>query len=157
MTAETAGTAAEELERPRFRIIPTTELPVPHNPFRCHHAQRFAHELHAADGDHETAGAAFTASLTDRDRAACSFHRGDWASIARHAEVLFRGHGEDPDTDVVAADIDRLPLCRADARWLWSLFDDPILIASNGREFTNGQHRACALRFSGHPAVLVAR
>jgi hypothetical protein len=38
-------------------------------------------------------------------------------------------------------------LRRKDRSWLWSLFADPVIIG--GGSYTNGQHRGCALRFSG--------
>jgi hypothetical protein len=51
--------------------------------------------------------------------------------------------------------VDRIDGRADDQWWLRSLFHDPIDIA--GGEFTNGQHRACALRFSGasHAAMVV--
>jgi hypothetical protein len=40
-----------------------------------------------------------------------------------------------------------LDLPTGDLRWLLSLFDNPINI--EGGSYANGQHRGCALRFSG--------
>ena len=38
-------------------------------------------------------------------------------------------------------------MAKIERGWLCSLFDDPVFIG--GGSYTNGQHRGCALRFSG--------
>ncbi|MEU8136330.1 hypothetical protein [Streptodolium elevatio] len=40
--------------------------------------------------------------------------------------------------------------------WIASLFTDPVLWNGRQENFTNGQHRTCALRAAGAPAVPAA-
>jgi hypothetical protein len=102
------------------------------------------------------AGERFIASLTPRDRAICKYHQGNWAAIANAStDIVARIDGRKPGAYLGAADALRLP--NRDKMWLLSLFWDPIVLSQDRTEYTNGQHRGCALRFSGadRAAVIV--
>lgn len=51
------------------------------------------------------------------------------------------------DREKYLQEVERSGLRKRDRRWLDSLFRDPVSIGDGS--FTNGQHRGCALRFSG--------
>jgi hypothetical protein len=150
---EMGGGIWEEHFRPLFQAFPLAQLPPPHNPSGCEHIARFRIMRAAAEeqfDDQEAiervAGQEFLGSLSPEDRAACWRHDGNWKTIAdASAAILDRLGRCDPIDYVVAAEA--LHLAEREEWWLTSLFDDPILIGGDG--FTNGQHRACALRFSG--------
>jgi hypothetical protein len=143
----------DEQWRPVFEAVKVTDLPAPHGPFRCQHRDRFdliyKRERAGAESWHEAArraGRLFLASLTAADLKACSYHDADWKAIAdesvRIIESLGRRDREDYD-----AEAERSTLAEEDRRWLVSLFAAPIVIGAD--MYTNGQHRGCALRYSG--------
>ena len=147
------GGVMEERRRPVFEPVPVSDLPPPHNPSRCQHIDRFRHIAERTQGSADSsseaeleAGRAFLGTLTPDDLRACSFHDGDWKAIAdesvRIIDVLGR---RDPEDYAYAAR--RSHLRDRDRDWLVSLFAAPIFIG--GGSYTNGQHRGCALRFSG--------
>ena len=136
-----------------FAAIPVEELPPPHNPSRCKHLARFRrlvdlmHERGlSAEEATEAAGGEFLASLTPEDLGVCRFHRARWDLIASESVRIVDSLGRrDPEDYVAEARRSTLPA--RERRWLESLFRDPIDIAGGG--YTDGQHRSCALRFSG--------
>ena len=147
------GGVVEEIRRPVFAALPVEELPPPHNPSRCKHLARFrrladlAHER-GMSGDDATkaAGREFLASLTPDDLEACRFHRARWDLVANESVRIVDSLGRrDPEDYMAEARRSALPA--RERRWLESLFHDPIDIA--GDAYTGGQHRGCALRFSG--------
>jgi hypothetical protein len=146
------GGRKHEWDREIFEAVPVSSLPPFHAPYQCAHSARFKSMLHDAD-DHSRdealrAGQRFIASLTDRDRAICKYHQGDWAAIANaSADIVARVDGRKPGAYLGAAEAVRLP--KRDKMWLLSLFWDPLLLSQDRKEYTNGQHRGCALRFSG--------
>jgi hypothetical protein len=145
------GTTAEP-RRPVFRAFPVVAFPPP-APFRCAHAARYERILRSirrgADQDVDArreAGCRFLASLTEADRAVCPYHAGDWKSVAEESVRIIETLGpQDPDAYIRAASGSDLP--PRERRWLVSLFRDPIEASEGG--YIDGQHRACALRFSG--------
>jgi hypothetical protein len=147
------GTTAE-LRRPVFRAFPVAAFPPP-APFRCAHAARYERILrsitHGADQDVDArreAGRRFLASLTPADLAVCPYHAGDWESVADESVRIIEALGpQDLDAYVCAASDTDLP--PQERQWLVSLFSDPIEASEGG--YVDGQHRACALRFSGAP------
>ncbi len=153
------GGTEEELWRPRFEVFPVTELPPPHNPSRCDYASTFrnleAESSCAPPGLHDATlavGQHFIEALARLDRSQCWYHRANWKTIADESVRILRriGH-ENPDR--YRAEVRKSKLPQRDRRWLDSLFADPIFV--NGGTYTNGQHRGCALRFSGatHAAI----
>jgi len=149
----------QEHIRPLFEAFPVDQLPVPHNPAGCAHIDRFrrirasvAPELDRSEAD-QLVGRRFLESLSDADRARCWRHDADWSSIANASvEILNRLGRCDPEEYADAAE--SMGLEDQDERWLVSLFADPIFIGGGG--YTNGQHRACALRFSGAARAAIA-
>lgn len=149
----------EEHSRPVFEALPVEELPMPHNPAGCDHYDRYLRIRASISPDlprdevDQQAGRDFLDSLDARDRARCWRHDGDWRSIADASAIIVDRLGRsDPDHYIEAAKA--MKLKKKDRRWLVSLFFDPIFIG--GGSYTNGQHRACALRFSGAPRAAIA-
>jgi hypothetical protein len=146
--------------RPRFEACVLNELPVPHNPARCEHHDRYLQirasitpGLDRTEAD-QRAGRLFLESLTLGDCSSCRFHDGNWRSVANASvEILERLGPCDPEHYIEAAKAKRRGLGKKERRWLVSLFNDPIFIGGGG--FTNGQHRACALRMSGAPRAAI--
>jgi hypothetical protein len=135
-----------------YEAVPVASLPPPHAPFKCEHHDRFKSMLrdpnHVTEDDSVAAGRRFIDSLTAKDRAQCRFHRADWAAIAAaSAEIVDGVDGRVPGAYLGAAAGVGLP--DSDQVWLESLFRDPIILSDDREEYTNGQHRGCALRFSG--------
>jgi hypothetical protein len=92
------------------------------------------------------AGRQFLATLTAADLRACRFHRAAWDEVAdESARIIGLSRVVEVEDFIGAAQRSSLP--PQDRRWLTSLFVDPIVLAN--RSYTNGQHRGCALRFSG--------
>ena len=114
-------------------------------------ADRFLVDLSELDkqgvGDKLEAGRHFWGTLSPETCALCRYHKADWAAIAEESVRVIEQLGpRDDDHDyVAAAQGSHLP--RRDKEWLRSLFADPVVIAGGG--YTNGQHRGCALHFSG--------
>jgi hypothetical protein len=154
------GGVMEERWRPIFEAVRVSDLPLPHNPARCQHGRRFGPILERTReaglrgfGAELEAGGLFLDSLTPADLRACRFHKADWKAIADESvRILDRLGAAEPDD--YASEASRSRLSKRDRHWLYSLFRDPIFIG--GGSYTNGQHRGCALRFSGaeHAAVV---
>jgi hypothetical protein len=148
-----------------FEPVSVTELPFPHNPFKCAHFDRFRgldtkarrdrFRLSALESKREVEQP-FIASLTADDIAHCPYHQADWKRIADESIRIIDGLGRaNTFAHWLAAAQSGLP--DRDRRWLESLFADPIRISKD--TYTNGQQRGCALRFSGatRAAVIVAK
>ena len=153
------GGTTEEIVRDIFEAVSVTRLPPPHNPAQCKHRDRFApiSAQHQAagkdwfDADLE-AGCAFLATLTPGDLRTCTYHQANWKAIAGASVRILENLGPREPKDYLAA-AERIRLRRRDRPWLFSLFRDPIIIVSSS--YTNGQHRGCALRFSGAERAVV--
>jgi hypothetical protein len=150
-----------------FDVISVTTLPAPHNPFRCEHFDRFKSflaELPALEtredwSDYvernQEAGWRFDRSLGPGDLALCSRHAGRWHTIAEAAVNAVRNGGASPTIADIEAAQSAGGVSEKDAAAYWSLFRCPIAIEFG--MFTNGQHRACAIRHSGAAELTVAR
>ncbi len=145
------GTVVEDW-RPVFEALPVDALPPPF-PFRCAHTARFRRLLEeitggASPSDEQRleAGRRFLASLTPGDLRACSYHQGDWKSVAE-ASVRIIEHLGPRDRSVYREAAQHADLPDPERCWLVSLFASPIDIGEDA--YVNGQHRSCALRFSG--------
>jgi hypothetical protein len=138
---------------PIYQALPVGDIPVPHNPSRCDHYARFQ-AMDTSVEEEERVGRRFLETLTEADRKACWFHQADWKWIADESVRIITELGHVEPGQYIDA-VDRIKRHRKDRSWLHSLFGDPIFIGGGG--FTNGQHRACALRFSGatHAAMVV--
>jgi hypothetical protein len=87
----------------------------------------------------------------------CHWCDGDWMTIAA-ASVQILEEGIDPlDQDAVVARAEALGVSDRDLRWLASLFSptDGIVHLRDCGQFTNGTHRARALRMAGVQHVVV--
>jgi len=154
------GDALDEVEEPVFKAARVAELPPPHNPFKCAFATRFA-EMQRELGPQEPTdaellalGERFLASLTDEDSKTCPFHDADWRSIAEESvRILGASTARSADDLAEAARTSALP--SQEKRWLESLVRVPVTVG--GQAYEDGQHRGCALRFSGASHALVAR
>ncbi|MGA3058428.1 MAG: hypothetical protein ABSE70_10410 [Candidatus Limnocylindrales bacterium] len=143
----------DEQWRPVFEAVAVADLPPPHGPFKCQHRDRFdqlrrqtqvgAESWHEAD---LAAGRRFLATLTPADLQACRYHRADWKAIADESVRIIESLGR-RDREEYDAEAKRSTLPGEDRRWLVTLFAEPIFIG--GGAYINGQHRGCALRFSG--------
>lgn len=153
------GGTLTEAARPVFEAYPVADLPPPHLPFRCQHRARFermVRDIHSREGTSRAAllevGRAFVASLTPADLLACHFHDGDWRSVADESVRIINQLGPQERAEYrVAALQARLP--DRERGWLLSLFAQPIDIHRDS--YSNGQHRGCALRFSGAECAAV--
>lgn len=153
------GCYEEEWQR-RFEPVPVESLPPPHNPSSCAHIARFE-EFYAllerspgdspADAD-MAVGLRFLDSLTPEDRDACPRHSANWKAIADESVRILNALG-DRVSGGYMKEVKRSSLSEGDRQWLGSLFWDPIDIGAGG--YTNGQHRGCALRFSGAERAVV--
>jgi hypothetical protein len=143
-----------------FRLIPVRDLPYPHFPSQCAFAALF--DERAEDRQAGRGGRKFVRRLRwmrRRRRAACRYHQADWRAIAAAAEAIVRTQGPRP-RQVLRA-VEESGLGRVERDWLWSLFVDPIAVPPVMDEgdtygYVNGQHRGCALRFSGYPRAVVS-
>lgn len=148
------GGRMEEQSRPLFEAVKVSDLPPPHNPARCDHREKFGPLLeqtrHPERCGYDAAleaGALFLKSLTPDDLRACYYHQAQWKEIADESVRILHKIGP-ADPEKYKDEVRRSTLQGTDRRWLWSLFGDPIFIGS-GNSYTNGQHRGCALWFSG--------
>lgn len=150
------GGERRSLKRDGWEVVDVASLPPPHLPFKCHHYERFQ-QIVGSERTIEAnllAGRRFLESLTDDDCKQCPYHQADWAPIADgSAEIveLIR-HGDAADF-IAQAKRRRLPA--RDKRCLVDLFDDPIVLRNDRTKYVNGQHRGCAVRFSGAARVAV--
>lgn len=143
----------EDIWRPVFEAFPLAELPPPHNPAKCEHVDRFhqiEEEVKDESGSRELdqieAGRQFLATLSSADLESCPYHQADWKGIAEESVRILERLGRcDPGEYV--DEVDQSRLNETDCFWLATLFSEPIFIG--GGSYTNGQHRGCALRFSG--------
>lgn len=146
------GVWQEEFQRV-FEALPVQELPPPHNPSECAQRERFERilaEMPANDGPMQRdleAGKAFLASLTPGDLARCRYHRADWRAVAEESVHILEACGDRAETGEYLDAASRSSLPKTEKGWLSSLFADAVFIG--GGSYTNGQHRGCALRFSG--------
>ncbi len=139
------GGERRSVRRDAWEVIEVASLPPPHLPFKCRHKDRFDKFLGSERTieAHLLAGRRFLESLTDADRQQCPYHQADWAAIAdASAEIVeLDRHGDAADF------IARSKRCLVD------LFDEPIVLRDNRSKYVNGQHRGCALGFSGAARV----
>lgn len=157
MVLDAGGTRYEEIWRHVFDVVPVDSLPPPHGPFRCHHSDRFG-RIEAQQEDQSAAaalqaGRQFLESLTSADRQVCGYHQGDWKLVADTSVELVLQLGGRADTSDYIEPVSKLCLPSMEKKWLASLFRDPIVVS--GGQYTNGQHRGCAARFSGAERVAV--
>ena len=143
----------QPIEEPVFTALPVGELPVPHGPYSCRHSDRFK-EIQARCSDNamsreekeQTVGKEFLSTLSRTDLSRCRYHKADWKRIADESVRIIEQIGK-ADPEQYLQEVKRSKLRKRDKGWLDSLFRDPIFVG--GDSFTNGQHRGCALRFSG--------
>lgn len=152
LVMDLGGAEIKSIRRQVFEAIPVTDLPSPYNPFRCMYRDRF-------DSSQQAAGQAFLESLTADEVRACWYHMADWAAIADESVRIVDKVGRLKPEGQYLREARQSNLSDgdqswdSDLRWLISLFEQPIIIAGGG--YTDGQHRACALRFSGAPRAVV--
>ena len=132
--------------RPVFEAVLVARLAPPFNPYKCVHRERFKAVFGGGPYRIEKARE-FVASLTSEDISKCWYHQADWAAIADESIRILQTAGTMQPVGRYAAAARESGLTGDDRRWLISLFDDPIVADEAG--YTNGQHRGCALRFSG--------
>ncbi|MCU1494509.1 MAG: hypothetical protein JWO62_2273 [Acidimicrobiaceae bacterium] len=150
------GGTTRDVWRRVFEVVDVADLPSPHNPSSCEHSARFEdiEERLRSDGvdDWLAAGRLFLDTLTPDDCARCRYHDADWRAIADESVRIVEGLGVRDQEEYLAAAV-RSGLGEDNLGWLKSLFFDPIDVA--GGSYTNGQHRGCALRFSGAAKAVV--
>lgn len=150
------GGERRDMKSDGWEVVDIASLPPPHLPFKCGHNERFQKMVGSERTieAHLRVGERFLESLTDADRRQCPYHQADWAAIAdASAQIVeLNRHG---DADDFIARAKRLRLRVRDKRCLVDLFDEPIVLRDNRSKYVNGQHRGCALRFSGAARVAV--
>ena len=143
------GNVREDL-RYVFAGVPVKELPAPRNLFRCPlFADRSKAErshLRRADGGDEP-GRTFWENMTVEGVRACPRHSSNWKAIAEASVEVIEAVGLSAATEDYIQTAEGKELDDDDRHWLLSLFTEPIIVI--GGDYTDGQHRACALRFSG--------
>jgi hypothetical protein len=97
-------------------------------------------------GNELEAGTRFLASLRPEDLRSCPYHNLGWKRIADASALILQSMGR-RDPDAYVAEAKKTRFRARDKDGLISLFDDPVTI--EGGRYVNGQHRSCALRFSG--------
>ncbi len=160
-----------------FRIDPTayawvrlTELPPPHNPFRCDWFADFGHLLQSerrkaalmqllgqrrgSDEVRRRAGTRFRRRCPDRPR--CRWHDENepWLEALPFARLVQQHVDNWDERSVRQAIEDKVPV--ALRRAVASLFFDPIVYPPGAAQVDNGQHRILALYAAGATDVLVA-
>jgi hypothetical protein len=152
------GGTTRELLRDKYEAIPVEALPAPHAPHECAYRHLFAEaqttlsaSLPRETGERQ-AGEAFLRRLRDVDRSRCRYHRANWLTIADVAARIVDALGV-ADREAYLEEVKRSGIQGKDRFWLESLFEDPIVVT--GGRYSNGQHRACALRFSGSARAVV--
>jgi hypothetical protein len=133
-----------------LRVVPVAAVPFPHGPFRCPHIARFRELARIyPDADRVVVGAHWHLTLTTKDFANCPFHDGEWRKVAEASLVALESARAEATYDELMDACIKQSLPPPEAKWLISLFRDPIVWTPGSREVTNGQHRACALRAAG--------
>jgi len=161
---ELTGGAEERYETRRvFEAVPVSDLPPPHNPYQCANRARFEdirrRRIIHDRRDQQEVGRQFTDSLTADEVATCRYHRADWETIANESVRVVEAVGRLKTRNDYLSEARRGALggqeekLGSDLRWLVSLFEKPVIIS--GGVYTDGQHRGCALRFSGAPRAAV--
>lgn len=153
------GDPEDEIEEPVYEAIAVNDLPPPHNPFKCALFERFkTMKAQSGETDDDAQAAAigrrFLASLTAEDRATCDFHAVDWRAVADESVRILEGSPSAGEDELITlARSTQLP--DRERRLLVSLFAEPVLVHEDS--FGDGQHRGCALRFSGASRAVVVR
>jgi hypothetical protein len=135
-----------------MQVVAVADLPWPHNPSECAHAERFESIRRLYDerfDGHIPAGAHFFLSLNREAFSICRYHQHDWQAIAAASVELLEALGPTSDFDEVVDRATALIDEKADREQLISLFSDPIKWAPGETSITNGQHRTCALKATG--------
>ncbi len=135
-----------------MQVVAVADLPWPHSPSECAHADRFnaIRELYDESFDgHIPAGAHFFLSLNEDALATCRYHQHDWIAIAATSVELLEALGPTSDFKEVAQRAAKLIGAAADREQLVSLFSDPIKWTPGASTIANGQHRTCALKAAG--------
>lgn len=147
------GRVREPIYRRVFKPVDVTSLPPPHNPSSCAYADRFQRIVAALPRTRQTslshslkAGRTFLESLEASDVESCAYHHGNWKAIADESVNIIKALGTQDTVDPYLGEAKKR-LSGRDRTWLESLFYNPIVVT--GGTYTNGQHRGCALRFSG--------
>lgn len=140
-----------------FEAVDVMQLPPFHYASRCEHSDRFRRMYEEArrdfawdHRDEQEVGRRFMQTLSADDRASCFFHQADWVAIADESVRIIHELGEGNRWIYAEAARDS-SLDGQDRRWLASLFEYPLMV--EGNSYGDGQHRGCALRFSGAAQV----
>ncbi len=154
------GSLTAQPNLPRYVVVDVADMPPPKNPFRCVHHKRFqafvkAYPPRLDDRYGREARDAFYATLTAGDYMKCKrYHSGDWRAVCSEAVRIVEALGDLPPMDALDAAIDSANLTKNDLRWLRSIFGD--LMGWVDDDWSNGQHRGCAIRASGAEPNVVA-
>ena len=149
---ERGGGTVPNIYRDVFEAVNVKDLPPFHNPSRCAHHSTFELLVDMAKGplwshdDDLKIGQQFMLTLTSEKVAECRFHNANWKAIADESVQIINGLGQQ-DASVYQRAAEQSRLSGEDRRWLISLFNAPIKV--EGGSYIDGQHRGCALRFSG--------
>lgn len=150
------GGVIEECWRRVYKAIRVSELPPPHSMHKCFYEPLFKELLAAVSAEHPElhwndqeleAGRRFIVRVRAEDLARCPYHNADWRRVADESVRVIESVGVADDNDEYVKAARGRKLRGKDALALMSLFKDPII--ADSETFTGGQHRGCALRFSG--------
>jgi hypothetical protein len=153
-----------------FSSLNVRDLPPPHNPHKCLWFDRFEAierrlQEEAIDRrlrgvtddetDHDralAAGREFLATLSAQDRSGCRrYHAADWRAIADESVRIIEELGGSQEFETYSSAARRSRIRQPERSWLVDLFCDPIYVI--GDRYEEGQHRGCAVRFSGAERV----
>ena len=149
-----AGGRFDEPDRLTFKVIPVDALPLPRDLFRCQFADRFKALLGAHGDDSQAAATEFFSVLSKDEMAACRYHDANWQRACDRAVEIIDLLGPTPSDDDLEAVLQRSDLAEPEACALYSLLGvDGLSVNAHG--YGNGQHRGCAVRFSGATHVVV--
>jgi hypothetical protein len=155
------GGRTREVSRDVYEGLPVKDFPPPHDLFKCRLFEKWVTSNPSGtapdrddSNDENENGRRFWEAMTSESVKKCPRHRADWRTIGDASVQILDLVGDRADSEDYIAAANDLHLGPKDKRWLASLFADPIIVIGGG--YTNGQHRACALRFSGaHRAAVV--
>ncbi len=130
-------------DRDRFTVVSGEELPPPHSLFRCAHAYRLPGG--EDNRDDQAAFPKFLAELSESDLEACPYHTPDIELICAVAVGALRERADLSDELVEFVGLREGASAEqtADAQHMFSKAIRYSLVTGL---YTNGQHRACAIK-----------
>jgi hypothetical protein len=143
-------------DRGAFVVVSADDLPEPDWPFRCPVAKPLGPQAGEYSGEQNQRWHARRPTLTNADVAQCPYHEPNWRTISAIATAALAEVAvlDDPLIEMVAMRMEATPEEAAHAQ---SLFHRPIRVHGQSGMYSDGIHRACALKCAAVPGVPVVR